>query len=82
MSDPEARAELQALARAARVEKIALTLAASLDALPEKYTPDVLEDALAVAFNLHMNRRLEAARQQTAARRAADNPMDEDKPHE
>ena len=76
MTSPDASAKLRALARAARVEAVASELAAALDALPEKYPPDLLEDALTRALALHMIRRFEVDR------RAADNPMDEDKPHE
>lgn len=76
MTNPEAKAKLQAIARAYRVEKVSETIAAALDALPEKYPPDLLEDALTRALALHMTRRFEAYR------RAADTPMDTEKPHE
>ena len=76
MTNSDAQAKLRAFARAARVEAVASELAAALDALPEKYPPDLLEDALTRALALHMTLRFEAYR------RAADTPMDTEKPHE
>ena len=84
MSDNDALQQLiEQKRRADQIERVAVALADMLDADPDHPLPvSVIDAALQRAHEIVYERRLDMARQKSAARRAADNPMDEDKPHE
>ena len=68
--------------RADQIERVAVALADFLDADPDHPLPvGVIDAALQRAHEIVYERRLDMARQLTADRRAADTPMDSEKPH-